>query len=109
MIRPFDLTPRRLGPTPLQVPALCVGTAPLGDMPDAFGFSPGEDRALATLRAAFAGPVHFIDTAAAYGDGTAERRIGQVLREIGPLAVDWVIATKADRDLATGEFQLAIR
>jgi D-threo-aldose 1-dehydrogenase len=73
-------------------------------MPDAFGFSAGEERALATLRAIFAGPFHFLDTAAAYGDGTAERRIGQVLREVGPLSPDWLIATKADRDLATNDF-----
>jgi D-threo-aldose 1-dehydrogenase len=45
-----------------------------------------------------------VDTAAAYGDGESERRIGRVLREFGGLPAGAVLATKADRDLRTGEF-----
>jgi D-threo-aldose 1-dehydrogenase len=73
-------------------------------MPDTFAYSVPEDRALATLRAAFAGPINFIDTAASYGDGESERRIGIVIKELGGLPAGVVLATKADRDLHTGDF-----
>jgi D-threo-aldose 1-dehydrogenase len=97
--------PRRpFGQTGLQVTPLCVGCAPLGDMPETFAYSVAEEQALATLRAAFSSPIAFADTAAAYGDGESERRIGIVLREIGGLPDGYVLATKADRDLRTGDF-----
>ena len=93
-----------LGQTGLRVTPIGLGCAPLGDMPDVFNYSVPEDRALATLRAAFTGPINFIDTAALYGDGEAERRIGLVLRELGGLPADVVLATKADRNGQTGDF-----
>ncbi len=97
--------PRRiLGHTGLEVSIVCAGCAPLGDMPETFGYSVPEEQAVATLRAIFASPITFLDTAAAYGDGESERRIGLVLREIGGLPPGYVLATKADRDLATGRF-----
>ncbi len=97
--------PRRaLGATGLMVTPVCLGCAPLGDMPDTFAYSVPEERALATLRAAFNGPLNFIDTAASYGDGESERRIGIVLKELGGIPEGVVLATKADRDLKTGEF-----
>jgi len=92
------------GPTDLRVTPLCVGCAPLGDMPDTFAYSVSEDSALATLRATFGGPINFIDTAAAYGDGESERRIGLALRELGGLPAGYVLASKADRNLQTGDF-----
>src|SRR4051812_2890594 len=92
------------GPTDLRVTPLCVGCAPLGDMPDTFAYSVSEDSALATLRATFGGPINFIDTAAAYGDGESERRIGLALRELGGLPAGYVLASKADRALPTGGF-----
>jgi D-threo-aldose 1-dehydrogenase len=95
---------RRFGQTSLSVTPLCIGCAPLGDMPEAFAYSVGEEQALATLRAAFSSPITFSDTAAAYGDGESERRIGIVLRELGGLPAGYVLATKADRDLKTGDF-----
>jgi D-threo-aldose 1-dehydrogenase len=98
------LATRRFGRTDLHVTPLCVGTAPLANMPDAFGFSVPDDRAVATLRAAFASPITFVDTSANYGDGNAERHIGRVLREIGGLPAGRVLATKADRDMTTGDF-----
>src|SRR5262249_6670309 len=99
---PLSLRP--FGQTDLRVTPLCVGCAPLGDMPETFAYSVAEDSALATLRAAFGGPINFMDTAAAYGDGESERRIGLVLRELGGLPAGYVLATKADRDLSTGAF-----
>jgi D-threo-aldose 1-dehydrogenase len=73
-------------------------------MPETFAYSVSEASALATLRAAFAGPINFIDTAAAYGDGESERRIGLALRELGGLPAGYVLASKADRNLQTGDF-----
>lgn len=98
------LPQRLLGKTGLEVTPLCVGCAPLGDMPDTFAYSVNEERALATIRAIFQSPINFVDTAASYGDGESERRIGVVLRELGGLPAGFVLASKADRDLHTGEF-----
>jgi D-threo-aldose 1-dehydrogenase len=100
----LSLPLRPLGRTSLLVPPLCWGCAPLGSMPEAFGYSVAEEQALATLRAALASPIGFLDTAAIYGNGESERRIGCVLRELGGLPPGVVVATKADRDPATGDF-----
>jgi D-threo-aldose 1-dehydrogenase len=93
-----------LGGTGLSVSPLCVGCAPLGDMPETFGYGVEEERALRTLEAVFESPINFLDTAASYGDGESERRIGEVLKGRGGLPDGVVLATKADRDLQTGEF-----
>lgn len=95
---------RRFGQTDLQVTTLSVGCAQLGDMPETFAFSVSEERALNTLRSAFSSPINLLDTAAAYGDGESERRIGVVLKELGGLPEGYVLATKADRNLQTGDF-----
>jgi D-threo-aldose 1-dehydrogenase len=95
---------RTLGGTGLSVSPLCVGCAPLGDMPETFDYSVDEERARETLRSVFGSPINFLDTAASYGDGESERRIGEVLEEIGVLPGGVVLATKADRDLTTGDF-----
>jgi D-threo-aldose 1-dehydrogenase len=73
-------------------------------MTETFAYSVPEGRALATVRAALAGPITFLDTAASYGDGESERRIGLVLREQHGLPPNYVLSTKADRDLRTGDF-----
>ena len=101
-LAPLEL--RSLGTTGLQVTGLCIGCAPLGDMPDTFAYSVSEERALATMRAIFDGPINFVDTAASYGDGESERRLGLVLRERGGLPPGFVLASKADRNLQTGDF-----
>ena len=95
---------RPLGATGLNVTAICVGCAELGDMPETFAYGVPEPEALATIRTIFAGPFTFIDTAASYGDGESERRIGLVLRELGSVPANFVVATKADRNLSTGDF-----
>lgn len=102
MTTPLPVRP--LGPGGLLVPPLCIGCAPLAGMPETFGYGVGEERALATLRAALSGPIRYLDTAASYGDGESERRIGLALREHGGLPADYVLATKVDRDLHTGDF-----
>jgi D-threo-aldose 1-dehydrogenase len=95
---------RTLGGTGLLVSPLCVGCAPIGDMPETFDYSVDEERAGETLRAVLESPINFLDTAASYGDGESERRIGEVLGEMGGLPEGVVLATKADRDLTTGDF-----
>lgn len=100
---PF-LAKRPLGDTGLLVTPLCVGCAELGSMPEAFAYSVGADRALETVRAAFRSPINFLDTAASYGDGESERRLGIVRQELGGLPAGYVLATKADRNLQTGDF-----
>jgi D-threo-aldose 1-dehydrogenase len=98
------LARRPFGPTGLEVSPLCLGCAPLGDMPRTFAYSVPEERALATIRALLDSPINFLDTAASYGEGESERRIGLVLRERGGLPPVVVLATKADRDPTTGDF-----
>ena len=95
---------RPLGATNLSVSPLCVGCAPLGDMPETFEYGVDEERAFRTLEAVFESPINFLDTAASYGDGESERRIGEALKRRGGLPEGVVLATKADRDLQTGEF-----
>ena len=95
---------RPLGSTGLSVSPLCIGCAPLGDMPETFEYGVDEDRAFRTLEAVFESPINFLDTAASYGDGESERRIGEVLKKKGGLPEGVVLATKADRDLQTGDF-----
>jgi D-threo-aldose 1-dehydrogenase len=102
--RTEPLSRRPLGSTGLQVTPLCIGCAPLGNMPQEFAYEVPEERAVAAIRAFFAGPFNFLDTAASYGDGESERRIGIVLRELGGLPPGFILATKADRDLQTGVF-----
>jgi D-threo-aldose 1-dehydrogenase len=73
-------------------------------MPETFEYSVSKQRAFDTLHAVFESPLNFLDTAASYGNGESERRIGEVLREIGGLPEGCVLATKADRDPSTGDF-----
>src|SRR5713226_1310746 len=95
---------RALGATGLRVTPLGIGGGSLASMPETFGYAVPEAQALATIRAVFASPINFLDTAAAYGDGESERRIGLVLRERGGLPPGIVLSTKADRNLQTGEY-----
>ena len=87
-----------LGSTGLVVPPIAVGCAELGNMPEAFDYAVSEDDALATVRAALDSPLNYIDTAAWYGDGESERRIGKVLRERSGLPASAILETKAGRD-----------
>jgi D-threo-aldose 1-dehydrogenase len=97
---------REIGKTGLMVTPLCIGTAPLGDMPDTFAYSVAEDVAFGLVREAFQNQqqINFIDTAYSYGDGESERRIGTVIREVGGVPAGYIIASKADRSLQTGDF-----
>ena len=93
---------RVLGSTGLEVTPLCVGTSPLGNTPLPYARDVPEEDAIATVRRALAGPINFLDTGNNYGD--AERRIGIVLREHGGIPAGFVLETKVDRDMSSGDF-----
>jgi D-threo-aldose 1-dehydrogenase len=95
---------RELGSTGLAVTRLCVGTSPLGSMPRLYGYDVETERALATMRRVFEGPLNFVDTSNGYGDGASELRIGAALRECGGLPDGFVLATKVDPDPESGDF-----
>jgi D-threo-aldose 1-dehydrogenase len=87
-----------LGQTGLVVPPIAVGCAEIGNMPEAFAYGVSDEDAFATVRAALDSPLNYIDTAAWYGNGESERRIGIVLRERGGLPEGAILETKAGRD-----------
>lgn len=100
--------PRRpFGQTGIMVPTLCMGCAPLGDMPRIFNYSVPEERAVATVRAALTGPLNYLDTSNGYGGGESERRVGLALRELGGIPDGAIVQTKVDRDPQTGSFSAA--
>jgi len=100
--RPADR--RLLGRTGLSVSPVCIGTSPLASMPALYGYEVAEERAEATILAAFRSPFNFMDTSNNYGGGTAERRIGRALAAAGGPPPGFVLATKVDADPATGDF-----
>lgn len=99
-----SLPRRALGRTGLRVTTLCAGGSVLGSMPGVFGYDLPVDRAIASLREIFRGPINFLDTASGYSDGESERRIGLALKETGGVPDGFVIASKADRDPHTSDF-----
>lgn len=96
------LSRRPLGGTGLEVTPLCMGGAPLGSMPQQFGYDTPADRGIATVREVLDSGINFLDTANIYADGESERRIGAALVEIGGPPDDFVLATKVDRDAEGG-------
>ena len=69
-------TRRRVGRTVIEVTAIGLGGAPLGNLMGALD----DDEASATIEAGLDGGVRYFDTAPFYGYGLSERRIGNVLR-----------------------------
>jgi D-threo-aldose 1-dehydrogenase len=98
------LARKPFGQTGLSVPPIAVGCAPLGNMPETFAYGVTEEDALATIRAALDSPIPYIDTAALYGDGESERRVGLVLRERGGLPANAFLQTKEGRDPRDNDF-----
>ena len=95
---------RPFGKTGLSVTPLCIGTSALGSFPAQYGYEVSTERALATLRRVFEGPINFIDTSNEYGNGDSERRIGQALAELGGLPEGFVLATKVDPIPGSSDF-----
>jgi D-threo-aldose 1-dehydrogenase len=98
------LARKPFGQTGFDVPPIAVGCAPLGNMPEAFAYGVSEEDALATVRAALASPIPYIDTAALYGDGESERRVGLVLRELGGLPAGAMLQTKQGRNPQNNDY-----
>ena len=65
-----------IGTTGLAVTDLGFGAAPLGDMPDTYGYGVDEATARVAIDAIFDGPVNLLDTSRVYGFGRSEARIG---------------------------------
>jgi len=101
---PPVLARRKFGQTPLEVPPIAVGCAPLASMVDTFQYAVPEEQAFATIRAALGSPLNYLDTAAHYGDGESERRIGIVLRRMGGLPEGAILQTKAGRDAKVNDY-----
>ncbi|MEP1933830.1 MAG: aldo/keto reductase, partial [Roseibium sp.] len=101
----MDLTP--IGTTGLKVTPLCFGSSGLGNMPDTYGYEVDDTRARETLDAIFDGPVNFLDTSNNYGFGRSESRIGDALRARGGLPPEFVLSTKADREMESGRLDAA--
>jgi len=100
--------PRRpLGGTGLEVTPVCIGGAPLGSMPENFGYEVSADQAVATVQHVLASAVNFLDTSNDYGSGRSEERIGRALAAAGGLPLGFVLATKVDPDPSTGRFDAA--
>lgn len=93
-----------VGKTGLEITEIGLGTAPIGDMPDTYGYSVDEATARATLNAIFDGPVNLMDTSRNYGMGRSETRIGDAIRARGGLPAGFVLSTKLDREMETGRF-----
>jgi D-threo-aldose 1-dehydrogenase len=101
----MDFERRRLGRTSLEVTALGLGCATMGG----HRIPVTREEAEATVRAAWAAGVRYVDTAPYYGFGQAERSVGDGLRAVP--RDEWVLSTKVGRLLrpqanpAAGETQ----
>ena len=88
---------RSLGLDGPLVSELCIGTSPLGGMPQLYGHDVDPEVAVATVEYAITQPsIAFLDTSNNYGRGESERRIGEAIRRVGGLPDGFVVATKAD-------------
>ncbi|WP_421695672.1 aldo/keto reductase [Aestuariivirga sp.] len=96
-----------VGKSGVAVPRIGFGATALADMPETYGYSVGEDRALATVRAILAQPHGFLDTSRNYGLGKSEALIGKVVRELGGWPAGRILSTKLDRDMETLMFDAA--
>jgi D-threo-aldose 1-dehydrogenase len=73
-------------------------------MPEVFGYEVPVQEATAAVRRFLAGPLNFLDTAAWYGEGRSEQRIGAALADAGGLPEGFVLSTKVDPDPTTGDY-----
>jgi D-threo-aldose 1-dehydrogenase len=87
---------RPLGGTGLTVSTVTLGGAPLGSMPDNFGYDVSEREAIDLVRAVLDSDIRTIDTSNGYSNGRSEERIGRGIAEYGRLPDDVVVITKVD-------------
>jgi D-threo-aldose 1-dehydrogenase len=77
--RRATLETRTLGCTGLEISRLAFGCGAVGGVV----FNAPADEGREAVRRALAAGVNWFDTAASYGDGRSEQRIGEILRELG--------------------------
>jgi len=83
---------RRLGKTDLDLSVIGLGTWAIGGSGWDYGWGPQNDRdSIETILAALEQGINWIDTAAIYGLGQAEIRVGKALKEWGKPVI---VATK---------------
>ncbi len=99
-----SLEPRPLGGTGLRVTPVCLGGGPLGSMPEVFGYEVPAPQATSVVRRFLEGPLNFVDTAAWYGEGRSEERIGAALADSGGPPERLVLSTKVEPDPTTGDY-----
>jgi D-threo-aldose 1-dehydrogenase len=104
-INPTEKVP--LGKTGLAVSRLCIGMAPIADMPGTYGYGVSIAEAHKMVHAVFDSEINFIDTSRNYGLGRSEQRIGEVIKERGGIPKGFVISSKLDRDMDTLRFDAA--
>lgn len=85
-----------LGQTGLSVSPITLGGAPLGSMPESFGYSVKEQDAVTLIRAVLDSNIRTIDTSNNYASGQSEARIGRAIAEYGGLPEDMLVMTKVD-------------
>jgi D-threo-aldose 1-dehydrogenase len=88
---------RQLGSTGVEVTQLALGGGPLGGLFEAVG----DERARATVDAAWELGVRTFDTAPHYGAGLSERRLGAALRDRP--RDEYILSTKVGRLLVPGD------
>jgi D-threo-aldose 1-dehydrogenase len=94
----------KIGRTKLQVPELCWGLAPIGDIPGTYGHGVSPEEARSVLNAIFDSAYPFVDTSRNYGLGRSETRLGDALRARGGKPKNLIISSKLDRDMETLAF-----
>ncbi len=87
---------RPLGPTGLTTSALIAGGAPIGSMPEIFGYDVPAEQGISLVEDLLRSPITTIDTSNMYSDGESERRIGAGISRLGGVPADHWIATKVD-------------
>ena len=90
--------------TGLKITDLSFGATSLSSMPDIYGYEVTEERAQKTLKRFFEGPVNMLDTSRNYGFGKSEELIGLAIEKNGGWPKDFVLSTKLDRNMETGNF-----
>jgi aryl-alcohol dehydrogenase-like predicted oxidoreductase len=76
----LDMKTRRLGDSDLEITSIGIGTYALGGAGWKFSWGPQDDRqSIATIRHALASGINWIDTAAVYGLGHAEKIVREAI------------------------------
>lgn len=82
--------------TPLELSRLSLGTAPLAGL-----FTPvKDDESDALIKTALSSGINYFDTAPLYGHGSAETRLGRILKSVPE---NFILETKVGRILTTVE------